>query len=180
MMARLQSIAHAYGSPEFDTTFAREFAQIGGISIDYAVMEHAENVVLIEAPFDWDDLGSWQALARQRGQDADGNTIAAKHLGIKTTGTIVYGQDAKEHLIVTVGRSGFDHRPHPRRDPGGPSPRRGIATPGRQGIGETGVAGSSIIRPVAVCRSPWARHFEEAKTTYCSGRPSSEKGCSTI
>ena len=104
MMARLQTIAHAYGSPEFDIVFAREFAQIGSISIDYAVMEQAENVVLIEAPFDWDDLGSWQALARQRGHDADGNTIAAKHLGIKTTGTIVYGQDAKEHLIVTVAR----------------------------------------------------------------------------
>ncbi len=103
MMARLETIAHASGSPEFDVKFAQEFAQIDGISIDYAVMEKAENVVLIEAPFDWDDLGSWQALARQRGHNADGNTIVAKHLGIKTTGTIVYGQDAKEHLVVTVG-----------------------------------------------------------------------------
>lgn len=104
LVARLQTIAAAYGTAEFDAVFAREFAAIRGISIDYAVMEKAGNVVLIEAPFDWDDLGSWQSLARQRGQDAQGNTIAARHLGIKTSGTIVFADErAKDHLIVTVG-----------------------------------------------------------------------------
>ena len=104
MIAHLRTIADAYGTAEFDAVFAREFATIRGISIDYAVMEQADNVVLIEAPFDWDDLGSWQALARQRGQDAEGNTIAARHLGIKTSGTIVFNDErAKDHLIVTVG-----------------------------------------------------------------------------
>jgi mannose-1-phosphate guanylyltransferase len=104
LVARLQSIAAAYGTAEFDAVFAREFAAIRGISIDYAVMEKAGNVVLIEAPFDWDDLGSWQSLARQRGQDAQGNTIAARHLGLKTSGTIVFADErAKDHLIVTVG-----------------------------------------------------------------------------
>ncbi len=104
MVEHLQVIAQAHGTPEFEEVFAREFAAIRGISIDYAVMEQAENVVLIEAPFDWDDLGSWQALARQRGQDAEGNTIAARHLGINTTGTIVFSDESgKDHLIVTVG-----------------------------------------------------------------------------
>ena len=45
---------------------AREFTAIKGISIDYAVMEHAKNVAVIEAPYDWDDLGSWQSLAAAR------------------------------------------------------------------------------------------------------------------
>jgi mannose-1-phosphate guanylyltransferase len=65
------------------------------------VMERADEVLVIEAPFEWDDVGSWQALARLRGADAQGNTIAAKHLGINTTGTIVCGPD--DHLIATVG-----------------------------------------------------------------------------
>jgi mannose-1-phosphate guanylyltransferase len=104
MMAHLKTIAAAHETPDFDTVFAREFAEIKGISIDFAVMEKADNVIVVEAPFDWDDLGSWQALTRQRGQDADGNTIVARHLGVKTKGTIVYsGEGAKEHLIVTVG-----------------------------------------------------------------------------
>jgi len=101
MLSRLQKIAATFGTADFPRTFAEEFALIRGISIDFAVMEHAENVVLIEAPFDWDDLGSWQALARQRGQDASGNTIVGKHLGVATKGTIAYGSG--DHLIVTVG-----------------------------------------------------------------------------
>ncbi len=104
MVARLRTIADHYGQADFAEVFAAEFAKIGGISIDFAVMEHANNVVLIEAPFDWDDLGSWQALARQRGADGHGNTIVGRHLGIRTTGTIVYaGEESDEHLIVTVG-----------------------------------------------------------------------------
>ena len=44
--------------------FAREFAEIKGISIDYAVMEQATYVAVIEAPFAWSDVGSWQAAAK--------------------------------------------------------------------------------------------------------------------
>lgn len=101
MLAHLQRIAEAHGEPDFDEVFQREFTAIEGISIDYAVMEHATDVVVLDAPFDWDDVGSWQALARLLGTDADGNTIDAKHIGLETRGTIVHSSD--EHLIATVG-----------------------------------------------------------------------------
>jgi mannose-1-phosphate guanylyltransferase len=103
MYGRLQRIADAAGAAEFDRVLAGEFAAIEGISIDYAVMEHARHVLMIEAPFDWDDLGSWQSLARLHGTDEQGNTIAAKHLGLGTKGTIVRG--GGDHLIVTLGLS---------------------------------------------------------------------------
>ena len=64
-------------------------------------MENYDNVLVVEAPFDWDDLGNWTALPRLRGVDSDGNTISAKHLGIDTKGTVVRSDD--EHLIVTLG-----------------------------------------------------------------------------
>ena len=98
---RLQAIQNAWGRAEFATVLDREFSAIRGISIDYAVMEHARDVVVIEAPFTWDDVGSWQAIARLEGADADGNTVRAKHLGINTSGTIVRSDD--DHLIVTLG-----------------------------------------------------------------------------
>jgi len=103
MYGRLRRIAAAADTPQYDEVLSAEFADIKGISIDYAVMEHAAEVLVIEAPFDWDDLGSWQSLARLRGVDEHGNAIAAKHLGLKTTGTIVRGSD--DHLIVTLGLS---------------------------------------------------------------------------
>ncbi|HEV3136803.1 MAG TPA: mannose-1-phosphate guanylyltransferase [Pirellulales bacterium] len=103
MLAHLTAIAAAVDSPRYEEVFKREFTAIQGVSIDYAVMEHARDVVMIEAPFAWDDVGSWQAIARLQGTDAEGNTIAAQHLGLRTSGTIVRGPD--NHLIVTLGLS---------------------------------------------------------------------------
>jgi mannose-1-phosphate guanylyltransferase len=100
-LAHLERIAAAWDGPDRDAVFAREFAAIKGISIDYAVLEHATDVVVIEAPFTWDDLGGWSAVARQRGVDADGNTVVGRHLGIDSVRTIVHA--AGDHLVVTMG-----------------------------------------------------------------------------
>ena len=100
-LSHLRRIADAWDSPHRDHVFAEEFAAIKGISIDYAVLEHARDVLVIEAPFSWDDLGGWSAVARQRGGDADGNTVVGRHLGIGSTRTIVHAGD--DHLVVTMG-----------------------------------------------------------------------------
>ncbi len=101
MVAHLRAIDAAWNTAGFSDVFEREFAAIRGVSIDYAVMEHATDVAVIEAPFQWDDVGSWQAMARLRSADAQGNTVVGKHIGLRTRGTIVHGP--AEHLIVTVG-----------------------------------------------------------------------------
>ncbi len=101
MYAHVECIAQALGAPQFTEVFEREFAAIGGKSIDYAVLEKYDNVWVIEAPFDWDDVGNWTSLSRLVGTDHSGNTIQATHVGIDTTNSIVRG--ASEHLIVTVG-----------------------------------------------------------------------------
>ncbi len=101
MFGHINRIADAIGTDHFPKVFADEFAAIEGKSIDYAVMERAEEVVVIEAPFTWDDVGSWQALSRLRGVDEDGNTLIGKTLCVQTKGTIVRGDD--DHLIATLG-----------------------------------------------------------------------------
>ncbi len=101
MSERLAAMAEHIDTAQFEGVLRREFVAIEGKSIDYAVMERAEEVLVVEAPFDWDDVGSWRALARLKGIDEQGNTIDAKHLGLETAGTIVRG--GREHLIVTVG-----------------------------------------------------------------------------
>ena len=100
-MACLERIVAAWDTPRRDDVFAAEFAAIKGISIDYAVLERAPDVAVIEAPFGWDDLGGWSAVARQRGTDAEGNTLVGRHLGIGTTGSIVHSDG--DHLVVTLG-----------------------------------------------------------------------------
>lgn len=100
MYAHLEVISDAIGKPEYDEVLKREFCAIDGTSIDYAVMESYPNVAVIEAPFSWDDVGSWQSLSRLHPSDEAGNTVVANHIGIDTSGSIVYGD--KDHLIVTI------------------------------------------------------------------------------
>jgi mannose-1-phosphate guanylyltransferase len=98
---QLEKIRVAIGRADFAQILDREFTAIRGKSIDFAVMEHYQPVVVIEAPFTWDDVGSWQALARAAGTDGNGNTAIGKHLGIRTAGSIV--RTSPEHLVVTLG-----------------------------------------------------------------------------
>jgi mannose-1-phosphate guanylyltransferase len=101
MLAHLEKIVEAWDTPERAAALDREFTAIKPISIDYAVMEHATDVAVIEAPFEWDDLGGWQSLARLVGEDDNANAIVGKHLGLDTKGAIVRTND--DHLIVTLG-----------------------------------------------------------------------------
>jgi len=78
-----------------------EYEKLDRLSIDYAIMEHAKEVLVIQAPFKWDDVGSWLALERMHPQDADGNTLLAQHCGLHTRDCIIAGEN--DHLIATVG-----------------------------------------------------------------------------
>ncbi len=101
IFSHLRNIAAAFDTPEFQSVFDAEFASINGKSIDYAVLERHKNVCVVEAPFDWDDVGNWSSLPRLIGSDADGNTVQGNHLGIDSTGCIV--RSSPDHLVVTVG-----------------------------------------------------------------------------
>ena len=100
MRQHIATIADSMDTESFAATLEREFTAIEGTSIDYAVMENYGNVVVIEAPFPWDDVGSWQALSRLHAPDESGNTVVGSHVGIDTQGTIVHSQPG--HTIVTI------------------------------------------------------------------------------
>ena len=54
-------------------------------------MENATEVLVVQAPYRWDDVGSWLALERMHPQDADGNTVPAKHCGLNTKHCVIVG-----------------------------------------------------------------------------------------
>lgn len=98
---RLKRLQAAIGTETWDETLAAEFPQMPSVSIDYAVLEKANSVAVVPAAFEWDDVGSWQALARLLPADADGNTTSGRFCGLNSTGCIV--RTSAEHLVATFG-----------------------------------------------------------------------------
>lgn len=69
------------------------FSAVPRISVDEAVLERSERVAAVEATFRWDDVGNWQALARTRPADDDGNvSVGATHV-VDGSGNVVYAED---------------------------------------------------------------------------------------
>lgn len=99
----VMTIAAAWDSPDRDRVFRETYAAIRGTSIDYAVMESAPIRMVLQAPYQWDDVGSWLALERHNPHDAAGNTVQGRHLGIDTTGCVISSEG--RHLIATINVS---------------------------------------------------------------------------
>ncbi len=101
LFVAVQRIAEAWDTPEREAVLRREYEGLPKVSIDYAVMEHAREVLVVQAPYRWDDVGSWLALERMQPQDADGNTVAGLHCGVETRNCVIVADDG--HLVGTVG-----------------------------------------------------------------------------
>jgi len=84
---------------------AKEYPVIKKISIDFALMEKAQNVVVADGAFEWDDLGAWPALARHVHQDAAGNAAVADFIHVDAARNIIYDarSQARRTPIAVVG-----------------------------------------------------------------------------
>ena len=101
LYSAVQRIADAWGGPNRAAVLRSEYEAMEKVSIDYAVMEHAPEVLVVQAPYRWDDVGSWLALERMNPQDADGNTVLANHAGLNTKDCVIVGDPGR--LIGTIG-----------------------------------------------------------------------------
>jgi mannose-1-phosphate guanylyltransferase len=73
------------------------------ISIDYAVLEHASNVLTIKADIVWDDVGSWNSLERYKDRDSENNVLVGNSVTQETFETTVYNEE--DGLIACLGVS---------------------------------------------------------------------------
>jgi mannose-1-phosphate guanylyltransferase/mannose-6-phosphate isomerase len=102
---------HWDGSDEgFERALERVFRGLESISVDYAVLEHAPNTLMLEASFDWDDLGSWGAWARRQARDARGNVRFGDVVILDCEGCVVVGDGGtaaamglKDMVVVHAG-----------------------------------------------------------------------------
>ena len=101
--AALERIAAAIATPAEETVLRAAYEPLERISIDYAIMEHAERIRVVEADFRWSDVGSWASVARLRESQADddGNIVIGQAELLDCADTLIVGEEG--HLIGVVG-----------------------------------------------------------------------------
>ncbi len=97
-------LAKAWFTPEGPDLANAVYPTLERISIDFAVMENAPKVLVVEMALDWLDVGNWTALTSVLGADADGNTRALSRAAtMESNGNILVAEG--DHLIATIGVS---------------------------------------------------------------------------
>jgi mannose-1-phosphate guanylyltransferase len=90
------------GTPKLAKVLAREYPALKKISIDYALLERAQNVVVADGAFEWDDLGSWSALGRHLKADAEGNCAVADFIHVDGARNIIFDARTKNRTPIAV------------------------------------------------------------------------------
>ena len=75
----------------------KEYLNLESISFDHGVMEKAENVVVADGNFDWDDLGSWASLENHIEADTAGNCVDADFIHIDAARNIIFDTRSKKN-----------------------------------------------------------------------------------
>lgn len=102
----LRRIRSALSSNEsLSTVLPREYPRLTKISIDYAVMEKADNVVMVRSSFDWDDVGSWPAIERHYDADQDENVTEGSVVMEDSKNNLLLSTE--EHLVGVIGIEGL-------------------------------------------------------------------------
>jgi mannose-1-phosphate guanylyltransferase len=87
---------------EQDSYLKEEFPALPKISVDFAIMEHAQSVIAMNARFDWDDVGSWTALPTHLGLGVHKDTFRGKVISLDSSHNIVI---AGKHTVALCGVS---------------------------------------------------------------------------
>ena len=85
---------------DFTRLDADEFAKCSNISIDYAVMEKAQNIAVMPLNIDWKDVGSWNAIDNLSLQDANKNSFHGEVVTLKTNNCYIH---SSQQLVATIG-----------------------------------------------------------------------------
>jgi mannose-1-phosphate guanylyltransferase len=106
----LRTLTRHADDASFERGLEEVFPGLETVSVDYAVLEHAPNTVVIEAQFDWDDLGSWRAWGRRQPKDEWGNVLFGEAVALDCERCIVVGDGGpaaamglRDMVVVNAG-----------------------------------------------------------------------------
>ena len=103
--AQLMEIDAALGTAEERAVLERVWPQVENETIDYGIMERAEDVAVIPVDIGWSDVGDWTALSGLLPADGKGNVVVVgQHVGLDTKGCLIHGS---RRLVTTIGLEGM-------------------------------------------------------------------------
>lgn len=88
------------GKDTYDTMLEQVYMQIQAESVDYAILEKSDNVLVLQSSFAWSDLGNWDEFYRLSMKDGRNNFIEGNVISVNTRNCLVSGH---EKLISIVG-----------------------------------------------------------------------------
>jgi mannose-1-phosphate guanylyltransferase len=96
----LASLRQSYGTPRWNDALKSAYHGFPNTSVDFGVMERAEDVWVTEAEIGWSDVGSWASVAELRPRDEHGNTLSEQALAIDARDNFV---DSERRTVVLLG-----------------------------------------------------------------------------
>lgn len=98
----LMKLKDALGTDREEQVLNELYPQIPKISIDYGIMERADNVLMLEGDFGWNDVGSFDAFDYIHEKNEEGNVALSKNVTIDARDNVIYST-AEDHLIAVLG-----------------------------------------------------------------------------
>jgi len=99
----LTDIEARMGTEPLEAVLKSTYPLCPSISIDYAVMEKADNVVVLRSDFYWNDVGSWESIREVYPGDAHGNVLVGEHLLVDSTDNTIFSPDRSVGMIGLSG-----------------------------------------------------------------------------
>ena len=95
-------ISQLHAPENFEKALRERFSKLPRISFDYAIMEKADRVLVVEANFDWDDIGSWRALSNYFEKDKQGNAANCAITALDSSHNIVFEEEGTTIALLGV------------------------------------------------------------------------------
>ncbi len=95
-------VSRIHAGEDFAKLLADVFPALPKISIDYAVLEKAGRVLMVESAFDWDDVGSWTALAKYLPDHGQGNVGNTDITTVEADNNLVFSSQKKRIALLGV------------------------------------------------------------------------------
>ena len=95
-----ESISDVYGTDKEQEVINERYAECENISVDYAIMEKAEEIYVMPADFGWSDLGTWGSLQTLSKRDANGNSIISDNVKTYDSSNCIINVEGNKQTVV--------------------------------------------------------------------------------